>query len=74
MMINNLISKWYSHSDARFKTHATDLYPTSAMQIKGYCMQSTTYPMVGVLIDYEIKNNSIVKVVHSSSVGECLDG
>lgn len=73
MMVNNLVSKWYSHDDANFKTHAYDLYPTSRLQIKGQCMQSSTYPIIGVLLDYYVSNDSITKVVHGSSMGGCSE-
>lgn len=69
MMVNNLVSKWYSHDDANFKTSVPYLYSSSTFQVKGQCIQSETYPMIGI----QIENNSIAKVVHGSSVGGCSD-
>jgi hypothetical protein len=71
MMINNVISRWYSHSDAAFQTRVSELYPGSMMQKKGSCIQSQKYPAIGIAIDYEIRNGSIVSVRHSSSVQGC---
>lgn len=71
MSINNIISKWYSKSDASFLTRADELYPTSQFQIKGKCIQSQTYPNIGILVDYKIENESIYKVVHGSSIQGC---
>lgn len=73
MVINNVISRWYSHSDANFKTHPSELYSGSRLQIKGQCMQSETYSIIGILLDYKIENDSITQVVHGSSVGACMN-
>tara|TARA_R110001592_G_scaffold32162_2_gene112777 strand:+ start:31621 stop:32091 length:471 start_codon:yes stop_codon:yes gene_type:complete len=71
MMINNVISRWYSHDDANFQTNADELFSSSRLQIKGQCMQSKTYGMIGVLLDYKIEEDSIIQVTHSSSMGGC---
>ena len=71
MMINNVIARWYSHSDAAFKTKASQLYPTSLLQKKGKCMQSGKYPAVGITVDYQVKNDSITGVIHGASVQGC---
>ena len=71
MMINNVIARWHSHPDAAFKTRVQDLYPTSMMQKRGLCIQSTKYPGIGVTVDYEIQGNSIVRVRHGSSIQGC---
>jgi hypothetical protein len=73
LAVNNLISKWYSHDDAQFKTHPSDIYPSSQLQIKGQCMQSETYPSQGILVDYKIHEGSIVRVTHGGSMGQCKD-
>jgi hypothetical protein len=44
MMINHVITRWHSHPDAAFKTRVQDLYPTSMMQKRGLCIQSSKYP------------------------------
>jgi hypothetical protein len=71
MMINNVISRWYSHSDANFGTRDQELYSTSALQKVGKCMQSATYPIIGITVDYVEQENSISKVYHGSSIGGC---
>lgn len=73
MMINNIISRWYSHDDAKFKTRASELFSSSMLQKKGKCMQSETYPMIGVVLDYLVSNNSITGVIHGSSVQGCTE-
>lgn len=71
MMVNNLISKWYSQSDANFKTHPSEMFPTSMLQIKGECIQSSTYHNSGIAVEYSIANDSIAKVIHGSAIGRC---
>jgi len=71
MMINNVIARWYSHRDAAFKTRVHELYPSSAMQRRGLCIQSSKYPAIGIAVDYEIQGNSIVRVRHGSSIQGC---
>jgi len=73
MMINNIITRRYSRSDANFQTKANELYPTSMLQIRGKCIQSKTYPAIGVMVYYEIKNNSITQVFHSQSIQGCKE-
>ncbi len=70
-MINNVITRWYSHSDAAFQTTVSDLFPSSMMQKKGLCIQSAKYPIIGVTIDYEIRNNTIIRVRHGSAIQGC---
>ncbi len=72
-MINKRISGWYSHSDADFKTSENELYGGSAFQEKGKCMQSATYQMIGVTIDYILNKKGAIAVVnHGSAVGGCV--
>lgn len=75
MMINNIIARWYYgsqvQSDAAFQTRADELLPTSMFQKKGRCMQSKTYPSIGVTVDYEISNGAIVRVRHGNAVQGC---
>lgn len=70
-MINNIITRRYSHSDANFQTRVRELYPTSMMQRQGLCIQSETYSSIGVMVYYVIKNNSINRVFHSYSLQGC---
>ncbi len=71
MMINNIISRWYSHRDANFQTRVPQLYQGSSMQKKGYCIQSEKYPLQGIMVYYEKKNDAIIRVLHSQSIGGC---
>ncbi|MBN1363295.1 MAG: hypothetical protein JW976_00670 [Syntrophaceae bacterium] len=73
MMINNIISRWYSHSDADFQTRVSEMYNGSMLQKKGKCIQSKKYPLVGITVDYFIKGNSITGVIHGSSVQGCTN-
>ena len=71
VMINNIVSKWYSHGDANFDTK--HLHKSSAFQKKGECIQSETYSTIGIAIEYFIKNNNITGVIHGSTAGGCKD-
>lgn len=75
MMINNVIASLYYASrvqpDAAFQTRSSELLPSSLLQKKGKCMQSKTYPTIGVTLDYELKNGAIAKVRHGSAVDGC---
>ena len=73
MTINNVISRWYSHKDAAFQTRVAEMYKGSPMQKKGQCIQSQTYPIIGITIDYFIENNSITGVIHGPSVAGCTN-
>ncbi len=73
MMINNVISRSYSHSDAKFMTRASELFKGSMFQKRGQCMQSKTYSAIGIVVDYQIKGDSIVGVVHGPSVQGCTN-
>jgi hypothetical protein len=71
MMINNVISRWYSHSDASFQTRESELFPTSLLQKRGQCIQSKKYPAIGIVVDYEGSRDSIVRVRHGMSAQGC---
>lgn len=71
MLINNIISRWYSHRDANFLTHPSEMFKGSLLQKKGKCIQSKKYPNIGIAIDYFIKNNSITGVIHGSTILGC---
>ncbi len=73
MMINNAISRWYSHSDAKFKTRVREMYKSSPLQKKGQCIQSSKYPAMGITIDYLIEKDSIKEVIHGGSVSGCTN-
>jgi len=71
MMINNVITIWYSHSDANFQTRENDMYPGSLFQKKGKCIQSKKYSGLGVTVAYFIKNKSITGVIHGLAIQGC---
>jgi len=71
MMINNTITHPYSHPDAKFQTRVSELFKTSLFQVRGQCIQSATYPSIGVLVEYHQANASIHTVKHAPSVGRC---
>lgn len=71
MMINNVISGWYSHSDADFQTRPDELYAGSALQKRGLCIQSKTYPKICIVVEYIVDNGYITKVHHASCFGGC---
>lgn len=71
MMINNIITRSYSHDDAAFQTRSEELFKGSLLQTKGQCIQSKTYEIIGVTVDYIINNKSITKVIHGASAGSC---
>ena len=73
MMINNIISRWYSHSDADFQTLVSEMFNGSVLQIKGKCIQSKKYPIIGITVDYFITGNSITGVIHGSSIQGCTN-
>ncbi len=73
-MINGMVSNWYSHSDAKFKTEEKELYDSSLFQKKGKCMQSRTYEQIGITIDYFLGGDGgISTIYHGASVGECVN-
>lgn len=73
MMINNIITRPYSHDDAAFQTRAEGLFAGSLFQTKGQCIQSRTYGSVGVMVDYLVENSSIIKVVHAMGIDGCTN-
>ena len=71
MMIGNIITKPYSHSDASFQTKYDDLRPSSPLQVRGVCIQSRTYPAVGVAVEFQVSSGSIVSVKHATAIQGC---
>lgn len=71
MMINNVIVRRYSHSDANFSTRVPEMRATSAMQVRGQCIQSRKYPAIGVMVDYIKESKSFTHVVHGAAVNGC---
>lgn len=71
MMINNILSGWYSHTDASFMTRVSEMFPTSMFQQRGQCIQSKTYPAIGIVVDYVMKDGNIVAVHHGGAIQGC---
>lgn len=71
MLINNSISRPYSHPDAKFLTRVDELYKTKLFQLRGQCIQSATYSIIGVIVEYHEANDSIYMVKHAPSAGHC---
>ena len=70
-LINDRIADWYSNEDADFQTKPSELHPTSMGQTRGWCMQSATYPLIGVLVEYFVDEGSITAVLHGMALGGC---
>lgn len=70
MMINKVISRWYSHKDAKFGTKVDDFRPRSQDQVRGVCLQSAKYPLVSIAVEY-VGDGTIEKVFHTSGAGGC---
>jgi hypothetical protein len=71
MRINNVISRWYSRSNANFQTRESELFRTSLLQKRGQCIQSKKYPAIGIVVEYEKNLESIVRVRHGMSAQGC---
>lgn len=70
-LINRVIGRWYSHADADFAVHESELYPGSLFQERGGCMQSRKYSNIGVALAFVIKDGTIEKVRHAGTIQGC---
>ncbi len=73
MMIANFITRPYSHSDAAFQTRVSEFRNSSALQTRGVCIQSATYPTIGVVAEFQSEDGFIVSVKHAMSVQGCIN-
>jgi hypothetical protein len=71
MMIANIIVRPYSHADASFQTRPGEIKSKSMLQVRGVCIQSQTYPTIGVVAEFEVKGGYIVGVKHAPAVQGC---
>ncbi|NDW58789.1 hypothetical protein G0P98_20015 [Yangia sp. PrR004] len=71
MMIANIIVRPYSHADAAFQTRPEQIKSQSMFQVRGVCIQSGTYPIVGVVAEFEVQGGYIVGVKHAPAVQGC---
>ena len=65
------VAKWYSNSDAAFKTAPSDLTDKFFKRANGWCIQSETYPLITVLIDYFVDGESLAAVLHAQGPPGC---
>lgn len=73
MMINNSITRRYAQPDANFATRENELFRTSPLQVRGECIQSKTYPDIGVAVEYVRRAGHILSVKHGATVARCKD-
>lgn len=73
MMISNVIARYYSHSDAKFRTRPSEVMRTSVLQVRGACLQSATYPSAGIAIEFQMAGSSIQGVRHAGTAGGCTN-
>ena len=69
--VNVTVAKWYSNSDAAFKTAPSDLTDKFIKRANGWCIQSETYPFIPVLIDYFVDGESLAAVLHGQGPPGC---
>ena len=67
-LINERIANWYGSGNTEFATHPSELYPESPLQVRGWCMPSTTSEYVAVLIEYFVEDEAIVAVLHGTGI------
>lgn len=71
--INSVISRWYSHRDAAFLIRVSETRKRSLYQKRGRCIQSGTYPNLSIAVDYMLRKDSIVSVIHGRAVQGCTE-
>ena len=69
--VNVTVAKWYSNSDAAFTTAPSDLTDKFLKRANGWCIQSETYPLITVLIDYFVDGESLAAVLHGQGPPGC---
>ena len=68
-LINDRIVRFYYNEDVKFTTRPAELYPTIAGKpLRGWCIQSTTHPLAGVVVEYFTDGDSIVAVLHGIGI------
>lgn len=71
MLIANNVARNHAKSDAKFLTRPDEIRPTSLFQVRGQCIQSENYPVIGVVIEYQPAGQSISAVRHGPAVMGC---
>lgn len=72
-MIAGFITRGYSQPDANFQTEVGMFKSSSLLQVRGICIQSAKYPIIGVVAEFRIEDDHITGVKHAMSVQGCLD-
>jgi len=71
MMIANFITAPYAQPDAAFATRGGEFRGGSALQTRGICIQSSRYPIVGVVAEFRYAGDHITGVKHAMAVQGC---
>jgi hypothetical protein len=71
MMIANFITGPYAQPDASFETRTGEFKKSSALQVRGICIQSATYPNLAVVAEFQINGEHISGVKHAMAVQGC---
>lgn len=71
LMIAKYVAAPYSHDDAAFQTGIGELRPAADGQSVGLCIQSATYPIIGVAFLPIITNGYISGAKHSLTIQGC---
>lgn len=71
MMIANFIAKPYAQPDAAFQTRLGEFRNGSALQVRGICIQSATYPTMAVVAEFQIRAGYISGVKHAIAIQGC---
>lgn len=71
MMISNFIVRPYSHDDAMFQTRPGEFFSSSDLQVRGICIQSATYPGIGVVAEFQVREGFILGVKHAWALQGC---
>lgn len=72
-MIAGFITRGYSHPDAAFQTEIGQFQSGSGLQVRGICIQSATYPIVGVVAEFQIEDEHITGIKHAMAVQGCTN-
>lgn len=71
MMIANFMTTPYAQTDAAFATLPEEFWAGSALQVRGVCIQSSTYPNVAVVAEFQVVADQIIGVIHATAVQGC---
>lgn len=66
MMIGNTVTREYGQRDAKYGTRVEELISPRGLLEKGYCIQSTNYPILAVAIDFHADAGYLTGATHSA--------